>query len=522
MIAGLAVSCAGTETGVVSFPLQLGDSATFARVRALFERAGFREEPICRGLGIQNVSQVGKAAPEGIDFSEALGSEVLGVLVRVFVFTQTVPREEIERALNPSDLAALLALDLLRLGQDVYYSTAFVYPVAGYVIASDRHDSPDRSTIELASDVVFPALDAGTLRFLGLIPHSPVRDALDLCSGTGIAALALSTSAERVVAADITPRAAHFTQFNILLNDRPHVVAAVGDLYDAVQGQTFDRIVAHPPYVPALEQARIFRDGGETGEHVLRRIIADLPRYLRAGGTFICVSAAWDSADGPLESRLRSWLGAREGEFDVIFAQQEEVAPERLARWLAEKGGDPALRTRWEQEFRNAGLERNVYGAIVLRRADASGVGDGRKPVTLRPKLSPRTDGACFEWVFRWHRWRAEHEAPGRLSQALLDSRPRLGSQLRARVTYAPRNGSLAVSEIVLQSDRPFRSATTIEPWMLQLVGGFGHGRTAREVYETARGAGQLPEGFGPEDFVTLVAMMVERGYLEVEDTLLG
>lgn len=506
----------------MNVPLRLGDRATFARVRALFERMAFRPETICRGLGIQNISQVGKAAPEGIDFSAALGSEVLGVLVRVFVFTQTVPREAIERALNPSDLAALLALDLLRLGPEAYYSTAFVYPVAGCVIASDRHDSPDGSTIELASDVVFPALDAGTLRFLGLIPLSHVDDALDLCSGTGIAALVLSRSADRVVAADITSRAAHFAQFNILLNDCPNVVAAVGDLYEAVRGQAFDRIVAHPPYVPALEQARIFRDGGETGEHVLRRIIADLPRYLRPGGSFVCVSAAWDSTEGPLESRLRGWLGAYEGEFDVIFAQQEEVAPQRLARWLAEKGGDLTLRARWEREFKDAGLERNVYGAIVLQRIGGGAERRGPAPVTARPRLSPRTDGACLEWALRWYRWRAQQESRGTLSQALFDARPSLGSRLRARVTFAPGSGGLDVTDIVLQADRPFRSSTGIERWMLGLIAGFGQGRTAREVYDVALAAGQLPAGFGPDDFVTLVAMMVERGYLEVEDSLLS
>ena len=56
---------------------------------------------------------------------------------------------------------------------------------------------------------------------------------------------------------------------------------------------------------------------------------------------------------------------------------------------------------------------------------------------------------------------------------------------------------------------------------MLQLLGGFGQGRTARAVYEAARAAGQLPEGFGPDDFATLVAMMVERGYVEVDEALL-
>ena len=521
---GLAADGRGAETGVVEFPLRLGAPADCARVAALFERAGFREEPICRGLGIPNISQIGKVAPAGLDLAAALGSATLAALVRVFVFTQMVAREDIERAIDPPALGALEALDLLRPGRnDHYYSPAFVYPVAGFVIASDRHDSPDGSDVVLASDVVFPALDAGTLRFLGVIARSPVGDALDLCAGTGIAALVLSHHVERVVAADITPRAAHFARFNALLNGRPNVEIAVGDLYEAVRGRTFDRIVAHPPYVPALEQSRVFRDGGDTGETVLRRIVAELPRYLRPGGALYCVSAAWDSAEGPLESRIRRWLGEGECEFDVIFAQQEEVAPERLARWLADKAapGDPGVCARWEQRFSDAGLERNVYGAIVVHRAEAAAVGSGREPVTVRPRLGPRTDGSCFEWALRWYRWRAEQEARGQLPQALLESRPRLGSRLRARVTYTPQDGRLGVAEIALQSDRPFRSATTIEPWMLQLVGDFGQGRTAREVYENARGAGQLPEGFGPEDFATLLAMMVERGYMEVEESTL-
>src|SRR5437667_234719 len=100
----------------------------------------------------------------------------------------------------------------------------------------DRHDNPDGSALVLASDVVFPALDAGTLRFLGIIPRSSTAEALDLCSGTGIGALVLSRHAQRVVAADITARAAHFARFNALLNGCPNVAVAQGDLYAAGRG----------------------------------------------------------------------------------------------------------------------------------------------------------------------------------------------------------------------------------------------------------------------------------------------
>jgi len=460
----------------VAFPLRLSAVADFARVAALFERADFREERICRGLGILNISQIGKVPPVGVDLGAALGSPTLAAFARVFVFTRTVARPELERLIEPPDLAALEALDLLRAGPDGdYYSPVFVYPVAGCVIASDRHDNPDGSDLVMASDVVFPALDPGTLRFLTVIAQSPVQDALDLCAGTGIAALVLSRHIERVV---------------------------------------------HPPYVPAVKQSRVFRDGGGTGESVLRRIVADLPRYLRPGGAFYCVAAAWDAAEGPLESRIRGWLGDSEREFDVIFAPHEEVPPERVARWLADKAPprDRRAAALWEQHFKESGLQRHVYGAIVVCRADTAA--RGRVPITVRPRLSPRTDGSCLEWALRWHQWKAEQEAGGRLARALLDSRPRLGSRLRARVTYAPENGTLAMTEIALQADRPFRSATTIEPWMLQLVGAFGQGRTAHEVYEAARAAGELPKGFRPDDFATLLAMMVERGYLELEESV--
>ena len=516
-------------------PLRLGQPVDFARVRVLLEHARFDEQTICRGLGIPNVSQIGKMLPDGLDLAAAFGSPALALLARVFVFSRTVLRGELERAIDRPALDSLLALDLLRLGrfdgatgepQEAYYSPVFLYPVAGFVTASDRHDNPDGSALVLASDVVFPALDAGTLRFLGIIPRSSTAEALDLCSGTGIGALVLSRHAQRVVAADITARAAHFARFNALLNGCPNVEVAQGDLYEAVGGgRTFDRIVAHPPYVPALAERAVFRDAGETGESVLQRIVANLPQYLRPGGVLYCVSAGWDAAEGPLESRIRMWLGEWEREFDVILAQQEQVAPEQLARWLADKARatDPAVRAWWEQRFRGAGLQRHVYGAIVLRRAGAEGTRGGREPVTARPRMSPLTDGSCFEWALRWHRWRAEQQASGRLSQALLDSRPRLGSRLRARVTYAPQEGEggggwdLALAEIVLQSDRPFREATKIEPWMLPLVASFGKGRTAREVYDGARQESEVPEGFGPDDFATLVAMMVERGYLELE-----
>ena len=508
-------------------PLRLGRREDFARVGALLRDASFDQPTICRLLGIASLARLGAVRREDID-PAAAESAALALLVRAFLLLERVPPGELAEAFGADAFAAFRALDLLRLCDfggtgESCYAPVLLCPVAGVWIASDRHNNPDGSEFVPPPDIVFPATFAGTLRFLRVISRSPAGDVLDLCSGTGIGALVLSRHAQRVVASDLTARATHFARFNRMLNACDNVEPVQGDLYAAVRGRTFDRIVAHPPYVPALTEAQIFRDAGESGERVLRDIIAGLPAHLRPGGTFYCVSAGWDSREGRFEERIRRWLGERHHEFDVVFALSEEQSPEAVAGWLAKRpeAAGPAGEG-WEERFRDAGLERNVYGAIVLHRVGPGTGNAGRSgPVTVRLQLSELSDGASFEWALRWYRWRAEREAARDLSQALLDSRPRLGARLRVRVTYAPQDGSLAIAQVVLESDRPFRAATGIDSWMLPLVARFDGRRVAVEVYAAARDASELAEGFQPGDFAALVAMMIERGYLEVDDSLL-
>jgi methylase of polypeptide subunit release factors len=90
-----------------------------------------------------------------------------------------------------------------------------------------------------------------------------------------------------------------------------------GDLYDPVRGLTFDRIVAHPPCVPAAEQELLYRDGGEDGDQVLRLIVAGLPRHLRAGGIFYAFTILAGGEGETIEARIRTWLGGVDSEFEV-------------------------------------------------------------------------------------------------------------------------------------------------------------------------------------------------------------
>src|ERR1700754_2597471 len=287
------------DQDAVVFPLRLGSIAEFACVRAFLKSCQFDEPTLCRILKISEMADLSSINPQEIDLSSSAPA-TLTLLIRMFLFSENLRQDTVEQTIDSASLCALLALDLVRPGRlavgddepaKAYYASVFLYPVAGLLIASDRHNSPDGSLFVAPPDIVFPAINGGTLLFLKLLPESRVEQILDIGSGTGVAALRLNDSAPRVIAADITARASHFAEFNRRLHGCHNVEVVCGDLYDPVAGQTFDRIVAHPPYIPSLSQTTIFRDGGETGEVLVRRIIEGLPTYLRAGGTYysLCI-----------------------------------------------------------------------------------------------------------------------------------------------------------------------------------------------------------------------------------------
>ena len=514
----------GAPTGAL--PLRMGSEKDFARVRALFRDEGFEERSVCELLGIEDPSLIGRVDPATPRLAGAK-SPALAVLVRLFLFLQALPRGDVERFIDASAREALLALDLLRpvdeaRGGASYYAPVFLSPVAGFVVASDRHTNPDGSPAVAPSDAVFPAIWGGTLRFLRVIGKTDAAAALDLGAGSGIGAFVLSRRAQRVVAADITARATHFASFNAVLNECPNVEAREGDLYGAVTGQTFDRIVAHPPYVPSLDTAMIFRDAGETGEVLVKRIIEGLDRHLRPGGTLSIVCAGWDTDAGSFEARARGWLGPSDAEFDVIFAYTNELSPQQLATQLAgrRRGDDGGEFARWDDIFRRGGMRRLMYGALVMQRRVAGARGAGA-PLTARVRLSASTDGASFEWALRWYDWLRATPVPA-VMEALGGSRPRLSESLRVRVTHVPHGGMLVPAEFVLESDRPFFAETRVEPWMAAVLAQLDGEATATAVYAKARADIVIPESFEHGDFIAFLAKAIERGYVEVPTSILS
>ncbi|HEY0077388.1 MAG TPA: methyltransferase [Pyrinomonadaceae bacterium] len=503
-----------SETLSAVFPLRFGSADDFRRVESMLREAGFTEENVCRILGMDDMSDLSRAEAEGIDLSGV--DERLALFIRFFLLTETLPRFVIECAFEQQELDAMQALDLVRLveyDEQLCYSPVFLYPVAGLLVASDRYTTPEGTIVEEAPDIVFPAIDEGALLFLRIISKSPARDALDLGTGSGAAALLLSPSAGQVTASDITPRSAHFARFNALLNRCANVEVVEGDMYEPVRGRSFERIVSHPPYVPAFGETVIYRDGGDTGERLLRRVVEGLPEHLRAGGTFYAICMGQDTSQGKFEERVRGWLGETEREFDVLFGLGDTKSVKRfLAQMLLRRGAEQSHYETLEQTLERAGTRRLIYGALVIHRR-APGVQS--EPLTARPDILKETTGASFDWALRWHRRRSRAD----FFDALAQSRPRPAPALQVEITHGVREGELVVRDLLFRSDFPFPALTRVEPWILSLVLKLRGEQTLTEVYETSRAAEVIPEAFALEDFLQLTATLVERGYLAVDDS---
>lgn len=157
--------------------------------------------------------------------------------------------------------------------------------------------------------------------------------ALDLCTGSGVLALALARlGAAEVTAVDLGRRAVLSTR----LNARRHGVcirALRGDLFGPVGGQRFDLITSNPPYVPAptaaLPRHAAARawDAGLDGRALLDRICAQAARHLAPGGSLLLTHS---SVAGIQESCRR--LEASGLDVDVIRTRQDPLGPVMRAR----------------------------------------------------------------------------------------------------------------------------------------------------------------------------------------------
>ena len=438
------------------------------------------------------------------------------MLVRLFLSDDSLPAEPVAAHFTGEEIAALLAADLVRVdstgGGAAWLATARLTPVRSgdrewWIAADSGFGSHEAGP---PSDLVFNGHNPLTRQFLLLMPSVGGR-VLDLCSGTGIDAMACDPATSTVIAVDVAPRATHFAAFNVWLNGADHVKPLQGDLYAPAEGRQFDWVIAHPPYVPTLRDVAVYRDGGEMGDAVLQRIVEGLPAHLGVGGSFFILAIGLDGTEGRYEDRVRSWMGAAGREFDLVFGIVDFKPVEQYARFLVDRahGGQPGDLDRWTEIFSSHGVKASVYGALVGRRT-APGSGECQ---TRRVALAPEGKAGSFEWMLRWFEWCRQ---PG-LRERLLASRPKLAPAVKVHVTYSVSDARfLAEAYRLTNPDAPFAADMETDGWVMTLLSGFDGTRTPAEVVAAAH-PGVLPEDLKEDHLVEVVRAFAERRALVLD-----
>ena len=262
--------------------------------------------------------------------------------------------------------------------------------------------------------------------------------------------------------------------------------------------------MAHPPYVPVGQSTYVYRDGGDDGEQVLRRIVEGLPEHLAPGGRFYGFGMASDREGEFFERRIRRWLGEAESEFDVLLVAWATVPPDSISSPLSDEE-----RAHWARTFEICRVKYVFHGSIVVERHRAPRTG-----YTMRTHRGPHSGWRETEWLRRWMAACASGDA----ARIVLASRPKMSERLEVRIVQKVRQGRLAVDECTLATAYPFETECVCQPWIAQVVAGCTGEATGREHFAEGVRRRALPAESAEADFARVLCGMVSGGFLEIPE----
>ncbi len=491
-------------------PLQLRSDAEFASLRTLLQRHAYTTPSICARTEVETLYDLHREwRPE----SESALRDGQDALLRLLFEGGTVADAELPAALSADDLALLASFGLIRrMDHGAWRATVMLYPNAGIWLVSDLPD-PIESTGEGAgADRVYYAATSSVRVFLSTMPQAPTGRFLELCSGTGVAALlAAQQGAAHAWAVDITHRSTVFAEFNRRLNGLANVSAVEGDLYAPVAGETFDWIVAHPPYVAAPTTEFIFRDGGDDGEQITRAILGDAYRHLADGGTLICTCTISQRRGMSTLDRVKELIGEHADGFEIVYVRNgiadamRKQVNELLSSDPERSAGALALLHRFQQ----LKIEKVELCTIVLRKH-----GQNRAGHAIHTERNGSTTFREIEWLLGLQAVMREDDFMERLLDAPIRLSPHARLALEFSVSddadapWAPLDGTLTVGY-------PLPGRSAVNGSDANLLATFRGQHTLRAQMMELLAAGLLPQETEAARFIQAIAPFLMQGILE-------
>ena len=487
----------------------LGQSGKFDELRDFLRSAGYTEEFLRARFGLERAEQFELDRTKRAPLPEP--ASAADILTALYLAGEFVSLEQAERLVGRDGAGLLSGMGLL--ANDAAggrcHGTVALYPLADLHIASDRWSNPDDAPFEAPSDTVYPAFIPNTRLFLAHVPLGECGSFLDLCAGTGIAAImAARQGAREAWAGDIAERCTRFAEFNGRLNGIANFHPVTSDLYAGLSQPTFDRIVAHPPYVPALQPKWIFFSGGEDGEEITRRIVQGLQAHLNDHGVFLALTMGTDRSDAPFESRIREWLGEGGRDFDIALIVRRILDPHDFAaRANPHTGRSREESGAWKKLFARLGVESLVYGFVVIQRRTGA-----RETFTVRRQASPARRRTPWEWLLAW-----ESAAKEGVTRLILERPLHRGRDAEFQVRHRLEGSAWTPQRYTLRTEWPFSMECDAHPWMANLISLCDGRATGRDQLHALVQNELLPRGITEDEFARAAAGLVSGGFIEVE-----
>lgn len=354
---------------------------------------GFTAEHVEAVLGPMARAALGREQAVPALRDTAGRGEPAAVLVRLFVLGAPVRRAELDRALPRAGTDGGLALGLVEAAggapDDEVRPLVDLQPCvvddalgrAEWWLASDPGELATGR--RLRPDHVL-GVGGASLTLAGATMRGPRRRVLDLGTGCGIQALLATRHSGAVVATDVAQRALAYAAFNAALAG---VVLDLreGSMLEPVRGDgVFDLVVSNPPFVITPrggsgvgEQGEryVYRDGGASGDDVVRDLVVGVGGVLAPGGVAQLLGN-WEHRRGQdWRERVGEWVD-RAG-LDAWVVQREVQDPAEYAETWLRDGGTSADRDpsawragvdAWLDDFATRDVEAVGFGLLVLRR----------------------------------------------------------------------------------------------------------------------------------------------------------
>jgi methylase of polypeptide subunit release factors len=399
-------------------------------------------------------------------------------LIRLFKLGRQVAIEAARSALEPMNLADLIDLGLLRHTNGNVIAEAGLTPEIGGLYVAHDFDPAFTGELPDANHVLEVGPSSQTLAALTV--RRECERALDLCAGAGIQSMLAAKHCAKVVATDINRRALNFAELNARLNGISNLELRQGNLYEPVMGESFDLIVANPPYIISPRARYVYRDSGMQGDTVCERVIREAPSHLNDGGYCVVLFNWHHCGEEDWSQRPLEWIADNGCDVWLLRFGTQSPAPYAF-RWLrhceGRNGADlEELLDEWLAYYGRLGIGLFSFGLLVMRRRATST--NWVRTDTMQPEW---TAANCSDQIARIF---AAQDLLEELTNddSFLDQRFALAPDHEMRHELRVENRSWIVTSATLRQTGGFEFIGRLDVNVVSLLAGCDGSRTLREL----------------------------------------